>query len=59
LDNKNDEIANKALKDATAYYVQKKADIQKSLKDQIETAKKALGNKFPSDPGGQFQKMVD
>ncbi|MCE6114897.1 BMP family ABC transporter substrate-binding protein [Mycoplasmopsis agalactiae] len=59
LDDKNDEIANKALKDATEHYVKNKTQIQETLKKQMETAKKALGTKFPSDPGGQFQKMVD
>lgn len=59
LDSKNDEIANKALEDATKYYESKKAEIQKTLSDQFDEAKKALGKNWPNQLGDQFKKMVN
>ncbi|WP_429979827.1 BMP family ABC transporter substrate-binding protein [Mycoplasmopsis bovis] len=59
LDSKNDEIANKALEEATKYYESKKAEIQKTLSGQLEEAKKALGTKWPDQPADQFGKMIN
>nr|WP_307921896.1 hypothetical protein [Mycoplasmopsis bovis] len=55
LDSKNDEIANKALEEATKYYESKRTEIQKTLKRPIRSCKKALGSKWPDQLGDQFR----
>ncbi|UUM25685.1 BMP family ABC transporter substrate-binding protein [Mycoplasmopsis agalactiae] len=60
LDDINDELANKSLKNAIAYYENHKSEIQERLKNQEETVKKELKDQFPTNRvGDKFQKVID
>nr|WP_235750740.1 BMP family ABC transporter substrate-binding protein [Mycoplasmopsis agalactiae] len=60
LDDISDELANKSLKNAIAYYENHKSEIQERLKNQEETVKKELKDQFNTTHiGDKFQKVID
>ncbi|MBT1392521.1 BMP family ABC transporter substrate-binding protein [Mycoplasma bovis] len=60
LDNISDELANRSLKNAIAYYENHKSEIQERLKNQEETVKKELKDQLSTNHiGDKFQKVID